>query len=61
MTLHPSRDQSLQDPRGGPALFFDGLSAPEIADITGKPVATVRSHLRHARKSLKEVIVSEYP
>jgi RNA polymerase sigma factor (sigma-70 family) len=43
------------------ALFFDGLSAPEIADITGKPVATVRSHLRHARKSLKEVIVSEYP
>jgi len=41
------------------ALFYDGLTAPEIAGLTGKPVATVRSHLRHARKSLKEVIVSD--
>jgi RNA polymerase sigma factor (sigma-70 family) len=33
------------------ALFYDGLTATEIAGLTGRPVATVRSHLRHARAS----------
>ncbi|HUZ54056.1 MAG TPA: RNA polymerase sigma factor [Streptosporangiaceae bacterium] len=41
------------------ALFYDGLTAAEIAVLTGKPVATVRSHLRHARNSLKEAITSD--
>jgi RNA polymerase sigma factor (sigma-70 family) len=41
------------------ALYYDGLSAEEIAEVTGKPATTVRSHLRHARRALKEVIASE--
>ena len=41
------------------ALFYDGLSLAEIAEVTGKPVATVRSLLRHARNRLKEVVHSE--
>jgi len=41
------------------ALFYDGLSCEEIAELTGKPPATVRSQLRHARHALKEVITSE--
>jgi RNA polymerase sigma factor (sigma-70 family) len=41
------------------ALFYDGLTVEEIASATGKPAPTVRSHLRHARKALKEVIVSD--
>jgi RNA polymerase sigma factor (sigma-70 family) len=41
------------------ALFYDGLTYEEIAELTGKSPATVRSHLRHARKALKEVIASE--
>jgi RNA polymerase sigma factor (sigma-70 family) len=40
------------------ALYYDGLSTEEIAHLTGKPAATVRSHLRHARKTLTEVIAS---
>ena len=43
------------------ALFYDGLSCEEIADLTGKPSATIRSQLRHARKTLKEVMVSDSP
>jgi RNA polymerase sigma factor (sigma-70 family) len=38
------------------ALYFDGLTCEEIAVVVGKPVATVRSQLRHARKALKEMI-----
>jgi RNA polymerase sigma-70 factor (ECF subfamily) len=41
------------------ALFYDGLSREEIAEVIGRPAATVRSLLRHARKRLKEVIQSE--
>jgi RNA polymerase sigma factor (sigma-70 family) len=41
------------------ALFYDGLSLSEIAQVTGKPVATVRSLLRHARNRLEEVVQSE--
>lgn len=41
------------------ALYYDGLTAEEIASATGKPAATVRSHLRHARRALKEVIASD--
>jgi RNA polymerase sigma-70 factor (ECF subfamily) len=40
------------------ALYYDGLSTEEIAAVSGKPAATVRSHLRHARRALKEVIAS---
>jgi RNA polymerase sigma factor (sigma-70 family) len=41
------------------ALYYDGLTAEEIAVTTGKPATTVRSHLRHARTTLKEVIASD--
>jgi RNA polymerase sigma-70 factor (ECF subfamily) len=41
------------------ALYYDGLSTEEIAEATRRPAATVRSHLRHARRALKEVIASE--
>jgi DNA-directed RNA polymerase specialized sigma24 family protein len=43
------------------ALFYDGLTIPEIADLTGKPAATVRSCLRHARRSLKEATSGSTP
>lgn len=41
------------------ALYYDGLSIGEIVKATGKPATTIRSHLRHARKTLKEVITSD--
>jgi len=41
------------------ALYYDGLNCKEIADVLGKTAANVRSHLRHARQSLSEVIASE--
>ena len=37
------------------AWYFDGFEADEIAAFVGKPVATVRSHLRHARNRLRSV------
>jgi RNA polymerase sigma factor (sigma-70 family) len=40
------------------ALSYDGLTCEEIADLLGKPSDTVRSHLRHARNALKEVMTS---
>jgi RNA polymerase sigma factor (sigma-70 family) len=43
------------------ALHYDGLNTEEIAAVTGKPANTVRSHLRHARATLKEVIASDRP
>jgi RNA polymerase sigma factor (sigma-70 family) len=41
------------------ALFYDDLSLDEIAEVVGKPTATVRSLLRHARTRLREVVQSE--
>lgn len=41
------------------ALYYDGLACEEIAELMGKPPATIRSQLRHARNTLKEVITSE--
>ena len=41
------------------ALFYDGMMPAEIAVLTGKPAATVRSHLRHARNCLKEMIMPD--
>ncbi len=43
------------------ALYYDGLTIAEIAAVTGKPASTVRSHLRHARTTLKGVIASDRP
>lgn len=36
------------------ALAFDGWKVEEIADKLGMQPATVRSHLRHARRALRE-------
>jgi RNA polymerase sigma-70 factor (ECF subfamily) len=35
------------------ALSYDGLSCEEVAVVLNKPAATIRSQLRHARKTLK--------
>jgi DNA-binding CsgD family transcriptional regulator len=35
------------------ALTYDGLACKEIAEVLEVSEATVRSHLRHARKKLK--------
>jgi RNA polymerase sigma-70 factor (ECF subfamily) len=43
------------------ALFYDGLGCEEIAELVGSPPATVRSHLRHARGRLKELVTSPAP
>ena len=37
-------------------LRFDGATCEEIAALTGKPQPTIRSLLRHARKTLKELM-----
>jgi DNA-binding CsgD family transcriptional regulator len=39
------------------AWTIDGYDPEEIAQLTGKNPATVRSHLRHARTSLKAALV----
>jgi len=41
-------------------LFYDGMSFDEIADLTGKHPDTIRSQLRHARKTLKESMASNH-
>ncbi|MEV6598752.1 sigma-70 region 4 domain-containing protein [Actinoplanes sp. NPDC051346] len=38
------------------AWTIDGYSVAEVAEFTGANAATVRSHLRHARKTLAEEI-----
>lgn len=38
------------------ALLVDGATCKEIAELTGKPEATIRSLLRHARKTLRELM-----
>jgi RNA polymerase sigma factor (sigma-70 family) len=38
------------------ALFYDGMGCEEIAALAGNSPATVRSHLRHARGRLKELV-----
>jgi RNA polymerase sigma-70 factor (ECF subfamily) len=36
--------------------FFEGLSHSEIAELTGLPVGTVKSHLRRAMQSLRGLL-----
>jgi RNA polymerase sigma factor (sigma-70 family) len=50
-----------QQQRTVAALFYDGLACEEIAELVGSPPATVRSHLRHARGRLKELVTSSSP
>lgn len=40
------------------ALFYDGSSCGEIAEVLDVSEATVRSHLRHARRTLKEMMAT---
>jgi RNA polymerase sigma factor (sigma-70 family) len=40
------------------AMKYDGLACKKIAEILEISEATVRSHLRHARKNLKGMILS---
>jgi RNA polymerase sigma factor (sigma-70 family) len=41
------------------ALFYDGMATEEIAELVGVSPATVRSHLRHARTTLRGLLESE--
>jgi RNA polymerase sigma-70 factor (ECF subfamily) len=41
------------------ALYYDGLTTTEIAELTGTSAATVRSNLRHARTALRELVHRE--
>jgi RNA polymerase sigma factor (sigma-70 family) len=41
------------------ALYYDGLRTDKIARLLGKPDSTVRSLLRYARKSIREVVQSK--
>ncbi|MFC6882210.1 MULTISPECIES: RNA polymerase sigma factor [Actinomadura] len=47
LTLLPSEQRAVM------AWTIDGYSCAEIAEITGHKPATVRSHLRHARRRLQ--------
>jgi len=38
------------------AWTIDGYQPSEIAELTGRTAATVRSHLRHARRKLARAI-----
>ena len=40
------------------ALFYDGAPCDEIAGLLDISEATVRSHIRHARKALKEMMAT---
>jgi RNA polymerase sigma factor (sigma-70 family) len=40
------------------ALFYDGAPCDEIAELLDVAEATVRSHLRHARRALKEMMAT---
>jgi RNA polymerase sigma factor (sigma-70 family) len=40
------------------ALHYDGATCEDIATVTGKSQATVRSNLRHARNTLRELMQS---
>lgn len=42
------------------ALTYDGWTCKEVAEVLGISEATVRSHLRHVRKSLKEMMLSAW-
>ncbi|MEV0133046.1 sigma-70 family RNA polymerase sigma factor [Dactylosporangium sp. NPDC050688] len=43
------------------ALYIDGFSTAEIADITRVDEGTVRSHLRHARAKVKTLMTDRQP
>ncbi|MEW2529512.1 RNA polymerase sigma factor [Streptomyces sp. NPDC047071] len=43
------------------ALYVDGYSTDEIAELLKTEVSTVRSHLRHARTALRRSIEGEQP
>jgi RNA polymerase sigma factor (sigma-70 family) len=40
-------------------LAYEGFQATEISEILGVSDATVRSNLRHARKTLREKLLLE--
>ncbi|MFG1779054.1 RNA polymerase sigma factor [Micromonospora sp. NPDC049048] len=41
------------------AFKLDGFEAPEIADMIGRPVGTVRSNIRHARARLAQALQAD--
>lgn len=50
--------QLPEEQRKVTALYYDNLRPDEIALLLGKPEATVRSLLRHARHRIREVMQS---
>jgi RNA polymerase sigma factor (sigma-70 family) len=55
--LHLLRQLPAQQ-RNVAALFYDGMATEEIAAVVGVSPATVRSHLRHARTTLRGLLES---
>jgi DNA-directed RNA polymerase specialized sigma24 family protein len=43
------------------AWTIDGYEPSEIAELTGRTAATVRSHLRHARRKLAQMLSQRNP
>jgi RNA polymerase sigma factor (sigma-70 family) len=41
--------------------FFEDLSHSEIAELTGLPMGTIKSHLRRAMHSLRGLLYSSEP
>lgn len=41
-------------------FYYEGYACPDIANILGKPQATVRYHLQVARKKLKEKLGEDF-
>jgi RNA polymerase sigma-70 factor (ECF subfamily) len=39
--------------------FFQGCAYPEIAELVGCPVNTVKTRMFHARKQLRELLGAE--
>jgi RNA polymerase sigma factor (sigma-70 family) len=50
--------QLPEEQRKVTALYYDNVGTDEIARLLGKPEATVRSLLRHARNRIREVMQS---
>ncbi len=39
--------------------FFQGLTYPEIADITTTPVSTIKTRVFHAKKALQKALLKK--
>jgi RNA polymerase sigma-70 factor (ECF subfamily) len=58
--IHNILSRMSQDHRGVLALhYLQGFEVSEIAEITGKPVGTIKSRLHHAREIFRKLLEQE--